>query len=171
MNYYSYSDGRNHQQLAWHETLELHELVAFQTNSLIQFKKVIRKVKDGELKNLYLEAVEGIQGNLNELLSFYEYGPYPTEEHYEMRNDESAFFSGSLLGFTKTSVRSYATAITETATPSLHEIFNRHLQKAINLHYKVFTYMYRRGYYPAYDLTKLRMNDVKNAKNALNMPY
>ncbi|MCM3774118.1 spore coat protein [Priestia aryabhattai] len=170
MNYYPYDDGRNHQQLAWHETLELHELAAFQTNSLIQFKKAVRKIQDRELKNLYLEAIEGIQGNLNELLSFYEYGPYP-EEHHVVRNDESAFFSGSLLGFTKTSVRSYATAITETATPSLHEIFNHHLQKAINLHYKVFTYMYRKGYYLAYDLTNLRMNDVKNAKKALNMPY
>ena len=170
MNYYPYDDGRNHQQLAWHETLELHELAAFQTNGLIQFKKAVRKIQDRELKSLYLEAIEGIQGNLTELLSFYEYGPYPEGQH-EVRNDESSFFSGSLLGFTKTSVRSYATAITETATPSLHEIFNRHLQKAINLHYKVFTYMYRKGYYPAYDLTTLRMNDVKNAKKALDMPY
>lgn len=170
MNYYPYENGRNHQQLAWHETLELHELAAFQTNSLIQFKKAVRKIQDRELKNLYLEAIEGIQGNLTELLSFYEYGPYPEEQH-DVRNDESAFFSGSLLGFTKTSVRSYATAITETATLSLHEIFNRHLQKAINLHYKVFTYMYRKGYYPAYDLTTLRINDAKNAKKALDMPY
>jgi len=170
MNYYPYDNERSHQQLAWHETLELHELAAFQTNGLIQFKKTVRKIQDRELKSLYLEAIEGIQGNLTELLSFYEYGPYPEGQH-EVRNDESAFFSGSLLGFTKTSVRSYATAITETATPSLHEIFNRHLQKAINLHYKVFTYMYRKGYYPAYDLTTLRMNDVKNAKKALNMPY
>jgi spore coat protein F len=170
MNYQPYGDGQNYQQLAWHETLELHELVAFQANSLIQFKKAIKKVQDGELKNLYLEAIEGIQGNLNELLSFYNYGPYP-EDHYEMRREEAAFFSGSLLGFTKTSVRSYAIAITETATPALHETFNRHLQKAINLHYKVFTYMYRRGYYSSYDLTKLRMNDVKSAKKALNMPY
>ncbi|MFP3589300.1 hypothetical protein SCB29_37750, partial [Paraburkholderia sp. SIMBA_055] len=89
MNYYPYDDGRNHQQLAWHETLELHELTAFQTNRLIQFKKAVRKIQDRELKSLYLEAIEGIQGNLNELLSFYEYGPYP-EEHHEVRNDESA---------------------------------------------------------------------------------
>jgi spore coat protein F len=171
MNYDPYRDGQHHQQLAWHETLELHEIVAFQTNSLIQFKKAIRKVSDPELKNLYEETIEGIEANLHELLSFYNCGPYP-EEHYDMmRDDETSFFSGSLLGFAKTSVRSYAIAITETSTPVLHQIFNRQLQKAINLHYKVFSYMYQKGYYQSYDLTQLRMNDVKNAKKALKKPY
>lgn len=32
--------------LAWHETLEMHELVAFQSNELIKLKKMIREVKD-----------------------------------------------------------------------------------------------------------------------------
>lgn len=31
--------------LAWHETLEMHELVAFQSNGLIKLKKMIREVK------------------------------------------------------------------------------------------------------------------------------
>lgn len=104
------------------------------------------------------------------MLSFYEYGPYP-EEHHEMRNDESPFFSGSLLGFIKISVRSYAAAITEKAPPSLHEIFNRHLQKAINLHYKVFTYMYRKRCYPSYDLTELRMNGFKKCKKGIKYAF
>ncbi|WP_210608105.1 spore coat protein [Priestia flexa] len=170
MYYDQYRAEQSQQQLAWHETLELHELVAMQANVLIQLKRVINEVQETELKSLYLEAIEGIQDNLNDLLPFYAYGPYP-EQAYEMRNDEPAFFSGSLLGFTKSSVRAYATAITETATPALHQTFNRHLQNAINLHYKVFTYMYQRGYYPSYNLTKLRMNDVKSAKKAINMPF
>ena len=33
-------------QLAWHETLDLHELVAFQANGLIKLKKSVRNVPD-----------------------------------------------------------------------------------------------------------------------------
>jgi spore coat protein F len=157
------------QSLAWHETLELHEIVAFQSNGLMQLKKAIGKISDAELKSLYREAIKGIQSNLQELLPFYSYGPYP--EHQLMRDDEAAFYSGSLLGFSKTTVRSYAIAITETATPALHQTFARQLQKAIDLHYKVFLYMYQRSYYPSYDLSELRSNDVMMAKRALGMPY
>jgi spore coat protein F len=158
------------QTLAWHETLELHEIMAFQSNCLIQFKKAIRKITDPGLRTLYKQAIDGIEANLHELLPFYSYGPYP-DERFDMRDEESAFFSGSLLGFSKTAVRSYAIAITETATPALHQTFNRQLQRAIELHYKVFLYMYQRGYYPSYDLTQLRKNDIKNARKAIQMPY
>jgi spore coat protein F len=170
MNYQANMANSHPESLAWHETLELHELVMFQSNSLMQFKKAIGKVMDQELQNLYKQAIKGIESNLQELLPYYSYGPYP-EAPWDMRDDESAFFSGSLLGFAKTSVRSYAIAISETATPSLHRTFNRQLQRAIDLHYKVFWYMYQRGYYPSYDLSQLRANDVKTAQKALQMPY
>jgi spore coat protein F len=34
-----------HSHLAWHETLELHELVAAQSNALMKLKKAYPKVK------------------------------------------------------------------------------------------------------------------------------
>lgn len=34
-----------HSHLAWHETLELHELVAAQSNTLIKLKKPIRQYR------------------------------------------------------------------------------------------------------------------------------
>jgi spore coat protein F len=46
--------------LAWHETLDLHELVAFQATGLIKLKKSVRKVKDTELRNLYYYSIRAL---------------------------------------------------------------------------------------------------------------
>ena len=37
------------QRLAWHETLDMHELVALQTNGLIKLKRAVHDVKDPHL--------------------------------------------------------------------------------------------------------------------------
>mgnify|MGYP003574952742 FL=1 len=42
-----------HSHLAWHETLELHELVAAQSNALMKFKIAYPKIKDPILKTIY----------------------------------------------------------------------------------------------------------------------
>ena len=156
-------------RLAWHETLELHELTAFQSNTLIQLKKTIGKIADPELKHLYHKAIKGIENNLRELLQFYSYEPYPVRAEWDSRDADSGFYAGSLLGFAKSAVKNYAAAITETVTPALRQTFVNHLLNAIDLHYKVFGYMYQHGYYPAYDLEQLRVADVKNAEKALSM--
>jgi spore coat protein F len=59
--------------------------------------------------------------------------------------------------------------ITETATPSLREMFHRHLQNAIKMHTKVLNFMLERNYYPAYHMDQLLAGDLKNAKAALSM--
>lgn len=152
--------------LAWHETLEMHELVAFQANSLMDFKMQFAKVQDPALRGLYSEAIQGVEQNLRELLPFYPMAPKAVRD---MNPDITAFYSGHLLIFAKTSVRNYAIAITETATPALRETFQRHLLRAIQLHAKVFYYMLERSYYPAYNLEQLLANDVKMAQKALSM--
>lgn len=64
------SDRRpNH--LAWHETLELHELVAFQSVGLIKLKKSIGEIKDRELRSIYNQTIKGLEENLRELLQFF----------------------------------------------------------------------------------------------------
>ncbi|XLG12561.1 spore coat protein [Bacillus subtilis] len=103
--------------LAWHETLEMHELVAFQSNGLIKLKKMIREVKDPQLRQLYNVSIQGVEQNLRELLPFFPQAPHREDEEEERA--DNPFYSGDLLGFAKTSVRSYAIAITETATPQL----------------------------------------------------
>ncbi|MCY8175788.1 spore coat protein [Bacillus inaquosorum] len=152
--------------LAWHETLEMHELVAFQSNGLIRLKKMIREVRDPQLRQLYSVSIQAVEQNLRELLPFFPQAPREDEE--EERADDP-FYSGDLLGFAKTSVRSYAIAITETATPQLRNILVKQLNAAIQLHAQVFQYMYQHGYYPAYNLSELLKNDVRNANRALSM--
>jgi spore coat protein F len=84
-------------------------------------------------------------------LQFYPYAPNVQPSYRE----DAGFYAGDLLGLAKTTVRSYAIDITETATPRLREVLTRQLNAAILLHANVFNYMYKRGYYPSYNLNKL----------------
>ncbi|NJI53766.1 spore coat protein CotF [Bacillus subtilis] len=153
--------------LAWHETLEMHELVAFQSNGLIKLKKMISEVKDPQLRQLYNVSIQGVEQNLRELLPFFPQAPHREDEEEERA--DNPFYSGDLLGFAKTSVRSYAIAITETATPQLRNVLVKQLNAAIQLHAQVYRYMYQHGYYPSYNLSELLKNDVRNANRAISM--
>lgn len=153
--------------LAWHETLEIHELVAFQAIGLMKLKKAYPDVTCPTLKKLYSEAITGLSTNLRELLRFYDLAPRP-EQSGEYRNDELPFYAGDLLALFKTAVRNYGIAITETATPELRKVLKQQLNRAIDTHGKVFAYMYEKSYYPSYDLNKLLQNDVNLANKALS---
>lgn len=154
-------------RLAWHETLELHELVAFQSNGLIMLKKTIKEVKDPALVKLYKECTKAIESNLKELIAFFP--QTPALHHRQAKDPETGYFSGSLLGMAKTMVRNYAIAITETATPQLRQVLNKQLNTAVQLHASVFYFMYERSYYPSYNLEELLKNDLQNAKTALSL--
>lgn len=153
--------------LAWHETLELHELVVYQTAHLAAFKKQLPTIKDAELAALYKTVITALEKNLKELLQYYPKAPMTRkgEPAVEMTVIESAL----LLGFVKTAVRYYAFAITETATPHLRNTLHKQLDAAIGLHAEVFNFMYARGYYPSYNLNELLAGDVKMAQAALNL--
>jgi spore coat protein F len=153
--------------LAWHETLEIHELVAFQAIGLMKLKKTYPEIECQQLKKLYKEAVDGLSMNIRELIRFYNLAP---KADRSFRNDETAFYAGDLLAFCKTSVRNYSIAITETATPAVRNTLKLHLNKAIDMHAKVFEYMHERSYYPAYDLDQMLKNDLNLAEKALAQP-
>lgn len=153
------------EHLAWHETMELHELVAFQAVGLMKLKETYPKVDCPTLRRIYKEAIDGISANLRELMAFYDM--VPTTMREERNREDLPFYSGDLLALSKTSVRNYGIAITETATPALRRVFKNHLSKAIDLHAKVFAYMYERSYYPAYNLNQLLQNDINLANKAL----
>jgi spore coat protein F len=156
------------QHLAWHETLEIHELVALQAMCLMKLKKSIHQVADPDLRNLYAQSIRVLDGNLRELLAFYPQAPIPPAARKE-NNPEMGFYAGELLGSAKTLVRNYAIAITETATPALREVLTNQLNAAIQLHASVFYFMEQRSYYPAYNLQRLLANDVQIAQRALSM--
>lgn len=63
------------EHLAWHETLEIHELVAFQAIGLMKLKKTLPEIDCPELRNLYQQTINGISQNIRELLEFYPIGP------------------------------------------------------------------------------------------------
>lgn len=151
--------------LAWHETMELHELTAFQATHLALFKQKLHMIKDRELCELYLEAIRSMENNLRDLLKFYPMAPKAHQR--TAMPDFTAFEAAGLLGFAKTTVRNYAIAITETATPMLRDTFQKQLNDAICFHARVFNFMYARGYYPSYNLNELLANDVKMANEAL----
>ncbi|MBT2756778.1 spore coat protein [Mesobacillus foraminis] len=161
-------DNTYYQALAWHETLELHELVAFQSIGLMKLKMGLRKgIQDPTLQRIYLITIQDLEMNLNELLQFYEYAPHPGQ-YSEYRTDDS-FLAGDLLGFAKTAVRNYGVAITETATPALRKILKKQLNKAIDCHARIFSYMYNKGLYPSYNLNKLLHSDITLANKAISM--
>lgn len=154
--------------LAWHETLELHEIVAFQSIGLMKLKMSIKKVTDPELKELYRKCIHDLTDNLNELLRF-----YPNAQGYQARDEDvredTAFFAGDLLALSKELVRCLAAAITETATPALRKAFTNQLIGAIHGHERVYNYMHKHGLYPSHDLGVLLGHDIDNAKKALQM--
>lgn len=157
----------NPPHLAWHETLELHELVAFQSIGLMKIKKALPEVTDPALKALYQQSIIAISNNLNELIRFYQMAPSADRVEVD-RQEDLPFYAGDLLALAKTSVRNYAIAVTETATPMLREVLTKHLLAAVKLHGMVYQYMYQKGMYNSYDLTQLLQNDVNLAQKALS---
>lgn len=164
------SMNRQHQHLAWHETMEIHELVAFQSVGLMKLKKGIGDIKDQRLRTIYQTTIQGLENNLQELLQFYAVAPRSDATTNTLELD-TGFYAGDLLALAKTSVRNYAIAITETATPVVRETLTNHLQKAIKTHADIFQYMYDNGLYPAYDLQQLLENDMSIANKALEMDF
>lgn len=160
-------DHTYHQTLAWHETLEMHELVAFQSIGLMKLKIGLKNIQDNTLKGIYLQTIKELEMNLKELLQFYPSAPHPGQSS-EYRVTDS-FLAGDLLAFAKAAVRNYGVAITETATPALRMVLKKQLNLAINCHERIYSYMYNNGLYPSYDLNKLLQNDMMLAKQALSM--
>jgi spore coat protein F len=152
--------------LAWHETLELHELVAFSSIGLMKLKKGLRKIQCPTLQSIYVKSIKELDGNIRELLQFYPLAP--RDEEYS-RDMDKAYYAGDLLAFSKSAVRNYAVAITETATPELRKVLAKQLQLAVICHARIYNYMYERGYYPSYNLEKLLKNDLNLAHKALSM--
>ncbi len=56
-----------------------------------------------------------------------------------------------LLLDTKTAIKNYAAAISETATPEVRNTLHKHLDDAISMQDRISTYMMNKGYYNAYD--------------------
>ena len=156
--------------LAYHEALELHELVAMESNMLITLKKEVGNVPNQELKNLYTATIKVMQRYLKDLLAFFPKAPTRGIED-QRENLDTGYYAGSILIQVKTLIRAYAIAITETATPVLRRTLVNQLNGLIDLHAQIFNFMSKNGLYNAFDMKKLFDNDVKNANKAIDMKY
>jgi similar to spore coat protein len=75
-----------------------------------------------------------------------------------------------LLMASKTGIKMYAVAATESATPELKSTIQRHLMENVDMHEKVTAYMISRGFYHPYDVQEQLRLDRTNAQTALNIP-
>ncbi|MDF2947558.1 MAG: spore coat protein [Bacillales bacterium] len=153
--------------LAWHETLELHELTTFNAIGLMKIKMGLKQITDPRLIAIYQETITGLETSIRELMQFYPYAPKPglTNQYRQM----DTFFAADLLAFTKSAVRNYSVAITETATPMLKDVLVRQLNTGIDAHTKIFNYIEENGNYPSYELNRMLQNDMNLAQQALSM--
>ncbi|WP_400243689.1 spore coat protein [Niallia sp. JL1B1071] len=74
-----------------------------------------------------------------------------------------------LLIAAKSGIKSYALAITETATPEVRNILKQQLEETITLHEQISTYMINKGYYQPYDTEQQSQIDKNTAETALNL--
>ncbi|MCM3792752.1 spore coat protein [Priestia megaterium] len=82
--------------------------------------------------------------------------------------DDLAIATDLLLS-AKNSVRTYAVALTETATPEVRKVLKKQLDKAIELHEKIAQYMIDNEMYHAYDVEEQVNHDLKKADKALDL--
>lgn len=82
--------------------------------------------------------------------------------------DDLAIATDMLLS-AKSAVRSYAIALTETATPKVHKVLKAQLDVAIETHQKIAAYMIENEMYHPYDVNEQVEHDLKKADNALNL--
>ena len=90
-------------------------------------------------------------------------------EQQEMAMIDDMAIATDLLITSKAAVRNLATAITETATPSVKKLLRRELDNAIDTHDKIAQYMIKNEMYHAYDLKEQMEHDLEKADIALNL--
>ena len=72
-------------------------------------------------------------------------------------------------GKTKSCVRNYAIALTETASPEIRSVLRRHLNDAIMQHDKLTDYMIKNEYYLPNDINEQISVDLDTSDTALNL--
>jgi similar to spore coat protein len=75
-----------------------------------------------------------------------------------------------LLMASKTGIKMYAVAATESASPELKQTLQKHLLEEIETHEKITAYMMARGFYHPYNVQEQIRLDRTNVQTALNIP-
>ena len=86
-----------------------------------------------------------------------------------MDNMSHQVLATDLLMGTKSCVRNYAIALTETASPEIRSVLRRHLNDAIVQHESLTNYMVKNEYYLPYDVNEQISVDLTTTETALNL--
>jgi similar to spore coat protein len=70
---------------------------------------------------------------------------------------------------TKSAVRNYAIALTETTSEDVRTVLRKHLNDAIAAHEKITNFMMKNGFYHAYNLQEQYEVDMQVTKVALGL--
>lgn len=76
--------------------------------------------------------------------------------------------ASDLLIFAKTGVKTYASAITESATPEVRNLLKKQLDEAISFQEQVGSLMMKKGWYDAYDMNKQIEMDLTQSQNTIS---
>lgn len=75
-----------------------------------------------------------------------------------------------MLVSAKAAVKLYAMAATESATPAVRAVLEKHLFEAIDTHERLSAYMMQRGFYHPYNVPEQIRLDRTNIETALTIP-
>ncbi len=71
---------------------------------------------------------------------------------------------------TKSAIKNYAAALSETYSPQLRETLQQQLNDAITMHEQITNYMVSKGYYHPQHVNEQLQIDLQTVQTALNMP-
>jgi similar to spore coat protein len=69
-----------------------------------------------------------------------------------------------MLSGVKANIKCMAAALTETATPDVHQTLERHLQKALQFHQQLTQFMMQKGWYQPYDVDQMIQADFQQSE-------
>lgn len=77
-------------------------------------------------------------------------------------NDQ--LIASDLLGSVKASIKSTASALTETATPEVHRTLEQQLQQGLRFHQQLTNFMMQKGWYKPYDVQQMIQGDLQQTQ-------
>lgn len=77
-------------------------------------------------------------------------------------NDQ--LIANDLLSSVKASIKSTASALTETATPEVHRTLEQQLQQGLRFHQQLTNFMMQKGWYKPYDVQQMIQGDLQQTQ-------
>lgn len=87
----------------------------------------------------------------------------------DMPDKADSAFAMDFLISVKTGIRTYGAAITETTDPELRTVFQRQMDKALDLHGELSDFMIEKGWLHPHDLGNQYEVDIKSLEEAVSI--